>query len=69
MAKANKNFGEAVARLKVPTPHLMHPHLISFAVMQRATELLQEAERKGEGVFKPYVCVPLGGVSIVTIVL
>ncbi|KAL5508811.1 hypothetical protein EMCRGX_G004061 [Ephydatia muelleri] len=36
VAKANKNFGEAVARLK------------------KATELLQESERKGEGMFKSY---------------
>ena len=38
VAQADKNHGEAVARMK------------------RAVELLGEAEKKGEGVFKPYVC-------------
>ena len=37
IAQANKNYGEAVARIK------------------RASELLAEAEKKGEGAFKPYV--------------
>ena len=37
VAQAEKNYGEAVARMK------------------KAVELLGEAEKKGEGVFKPYV--------------
>lgn len=57
VAQTNKNFGEAVARMKVwRIKYLFLYSILPSVYTQKAVSLLADAEKRGEGNFKPYVC-------------